>query len=686
MSKINETPTWENSVYAVTTETAVLGRDTETGADGPANLPVQQLANRTLMLRQQVDGLQTGETPYVSVTEAQRAINEGRIPAGALFSVRTEDSFFWVQEYQNVAGKATPTGKFLVSSRAVAPVIMPSDDDPDGTILGIEATRHDQFFFVLADNVQTNTTAVYCYKNNNGIAELTSEFAKTEAVDEALRNVTHDGSDDLFRVVDAGNNVGFRVTGSHEIINDLVLIAQDDILSGNIGIRNEPEIDNDGVYLSDGLGTYVPIVAGGEDSGTDPGEVTVNLPPQTGAYALLSKMRAALEDVCIIINSDSTGVSSATDADGSKFYKWPYKLAQFLGDSYPAYTVNYYSWSTSLGAYNSPVTLQVGSAGKTLYFYNAAVAGTQPLYLMGQFFETAYVPRQADLLIFNHGHNTDYNVPSAVHAGMSLATVYQMLSRHTAAGVVMFSQNPLRDSDQGASRSNGTRQAAIAAGFSLVDVYQLFLNAGRPVDWYADNIHPSSIGDTKIFELVRDLFVWPASPSLHLPGLALGGDLVPNADFTAWPEGNAAPDGWALIGCTAEKDQANFDSGSWGMKLVANGVGEAYAACALPSGLVRKLRGKTVYLACLVYVPTTSTRAYCGYMSIPEASSNRPYGITTPNGRGGFVWKGTIATIPLNATALTVRAGLDVAGAAAGDWCTFDRLPLVIGNIPQDFH
>ncbi|MDQ5440640.1 hypothetical protein RCE73_30040, partial [Klebsiella quasipneumoniae subsp. similipneumoniae] len=66
-----------------------------------------------------------------------------------------------------------------------------------------------------------------------------------------------------------------------------------------------------------------------------------------------------------------------------------------------AYTVNYYSWIS--GAYSSPETIQVGTAGTTLHFYNAAVAGTQPLYLMGQYFETAYVPRQADRIIFNHG-------------------------------------------------------------------------------------------------------------------------------------------------------------------------------------------------------------------------------------------------------------------------------------------
>lgn len=43
-------------------------------------------------------------------------------------------------------------------------------------------------------------------------------------------------------------------------------------------------------------------------------------------------------------------------------------------------------------------------------------------------------------------------------------------------------------------------------------------------------------------------------------------------------------------------------------------------------------------------------------------------------------------TVPTTATALTVRAVLDTAGGAAGNWCTFDRLTLTAGTIPQDFY
>lgn len=567
---------------------------------------------------------------YPTLADAQAAITAGTIPPNALFNVAVPAGSTpprFADQYQNVAGVATPTGVSYPSQESL----------------------------------------------NNAVNKISAQIQQ---------EIAHEN---ILSVTDPNNFIIASIAGSGALNTPMLNFNANGMTSGSMGVVNDDYLP-DGVFESDGVGFSVPVNSGGGGGGEDPGEVTVNLPPQTAAYNLLSKMRSALDDVCIVINSDSTGVTSATDSDGTTFYKWTYNLAKFLASNYPAYTVNYYTWSTSTGNYNSPVTLQVGTAGKTLHFYNAAVAGTQPQYLMGQYFETAYVPRQADLLIINHGHNTDTNVPPAVHAGMILAVAYQMLARQPTAGMIMFSQNPLRDGDQGANRSTGARQAAVSAGFSLVDVYELFMNAGKPPGWYVDNIHPNSTGDGKIFEMLKDFFVWPANPAFYFPGLINGADILPNADFSMWSDSNPSPDGWILTGCTAEKDLTNFDSGGWGMKLVSTGTAEAYAAYSLSAGVVRKLRGKTVFLACLVYVPTTSTRAYCGHMAIPEASSNRPYGVTTPNGRGGFLWKGTIATIPLNATTLTVRAGLDVAGGVADNWCTFDRLPLIVGNIPQDFY
>lgn len=570
---------------------------------------------------------------YTSNTAAQTAITEGRIPEGYIVKVISGADNNLVLLFSNTAGALTP----VLDNQGV------QLSEPTAAAYNGLSGRIDDLEGLITENEQQDDQVVF-----------------TDPLGFSHSRIRKDG--------------GFE--------SPMVQLDLNEMSSGNLGIKNDPNFPDDQLLLSDQVGFTVPIT--GEDSGggTDPGDVTVDLPPQTAAYGVLSKMRAALEDVCIIINSDSTGITQDTDpSTGTVFKKWTRKLAEFLAANYPAYTVNYYSWSST--AYNSPETIQVGTAGKTLHFYNAAVAGTQPLYLMGQYFDAAYAPRQADLLILNHGHNTDNNVPASTHMGMDLAVMYTMLQRHPNAGAIIVSQNPLRDNDNGTPRSAGARQAAIASGFSLVDVFQLFQNAGKPTGWYMDNIHPNATGDSKIFDLVKNLFVWPSGPSDHKAGLTAGINLLTNSDFAAWT--GAAPDGWSLTGCTAEKDTTNFESGNYGMKLVRTDTIEAFASIPLPASLVKRLKGRTVVVSARVWVPTSSTRGNCGSVQIAEVTNNRPYGMPS-GGRGGFVWKSTVVTIPTTVSALTVRAVLDTAGGAVGDTCTFDRLTLCVGTIPQDFY
>lgn len=535
--------------------------------------------------------------------------------------------------------------------------------------------------YILINEVSANTASVE-YKNIDGVLQPTGRsFPTMEAIVSSIKE-TPSGS--IVTFVDDDNNALVEITEEGYLKTPTIEISNETISSGDISIY--PDVTSSSLLFLDEDNNVLfdssEITSGGDP--VDPGDVTVDLPPQSAAYNLLSKMRSALEDVCIIINSDSTGITQDTDpATGQVFKKWTRKLAEFLAANYPAYTVNYYTWGS--GAYNSPETIQIGTAGKTLHFYNAAVAGTQPLYLMGQYFETAYVPRQADLIILNHGHNTDNNVPASTHMGMDLVIMYSMLQRHPNAGAIMISQNPLRDSDNGTTRSSGSRQAAITAGFSLVDVFQLFQNAGKPTGWYMDNIHPNATGDDKIFDLVKNLFVWPANQGRFTPGLIDNSNLIGNGDFSDWEDTLQSPTGWTLVGCTAEKDTTNFESGSYGLRLNQTGTVETYASSQLPSSLVKRLRGKTVVLSARVFIPTTSTRGNCGSVQIAEITNNRPYG-TPIGGRGGFVWKSTVVSIPTTATALTIRAVLDTSGGAAGNWCTFDRISLVVGNIPQDFY
>ncbi len=109
-----ENPQWVSGIYQLDKTTPVLG-----GPGGPDNRAAQQLGDRTAYLKQMVDGMSSGETPFSDVAQAQQKIDAGVIPLNAKFSVRSADNRFWVDEYQNINGVATPTGRRLLSEKEV---------------------------------------------------------------------------------------------------------------------------------------------------------------------------------------------------------------------------------------------------------------------------------------------------------------------------------------------------------------------------------------------------------------------------------------------------------------------------------------------------------------------------------------------------------------------------------------
>jgi hypothetical protein len=282
-----------------------------------------------------------------------------------------------------------------------------TSSDPDGTIAGLAATTDGQSFWVAQG--PDALSAAWQYQNKAGVAVLQAKQPGTAAITGTIREFPtleaaqadadagnilsgatafYRSPDDSTlaievmnvsgalqptgRTMDAGGNIkqtplstslvefadplGFshsRIRSDGTFETPMSLLGENEISSGNLSIVIDPNFDDDLVLLSDELGFSIPITGDSGGGSVDPGEVTVDLPPQTAAYGLLSKMRAALEDVCIIINSDSTGITQDTDpSTGLVFKKWTRKLAEFLAGNYPAYTVNYYSWSSN--AYTTP--------------------------------------------------------------------------------------------------------------------------------------------------------------------------------------------------------------------------------------------------------------------------------------------------------------------------------------------
>lgn len=128
MSELNEQTKWEDSIYQIQRGDPVTG-----GRDGIANIQARQLANRTRVLKSDVDKLNTSVMSdakiYDSPEDAQAAINAGT-ETRQLFSVNSTITDYWVEQYENVNGIATPTGKKLVTAAFVEAVeLMASTTD-----------------------------------------------------------------------------------------------------------------------------------------------------------------------------------------------------------------------------------------------------------------------------------------------------------------------------------------------------------------------------------------------------------------------------------------------------------------------------------------------------------------------------------------------------------------------------
>ncbi|WP_243206627.1 hypothetical protein GOY49_007950 [Klebsiella pneumoniae] len=105
MTSIIETPKW-GDVPLITRADKVEG-----GRGGAANIQAQELANRTLLLMQTLEGYSVGEKPYNNAADAQADVDKGLIKPDAIFTVRTDDADYWLDEYKILMASPRQPGK-----------------------------------------------------------------------------------------------------------------------------------------------------------------------------------------------------------------------------------------------------------------------------------------------------------------------------------------------------------------------------------------------------------------------------------------------------------------------------------------------------------------------------------------------------------------------------------------------
>ncbi|SAU52486.1 SGNH/GDSL hydrolase family protein [Klebsiella pneumoniae] len=266
MTNIIEQSVWEGSIHLLSRAEKVEG-----GLTGSANIQAMQLANRTRYLMDSMDVIKSGESPYWSEDAAKAAIQQGIIPEGALFSVRSQNGLAWVDEYRNVNGVPVATGKSLPDASAIIPFVVPNETDPTGTITGLSLTRGGQYFMVRRDDSKFPITY---YLNANGVAEVVDRVPGMSTINQLgsdirKTNVYLPGKN-LFNkdAVTAGYYL-FEGTGEPKInpdycYSDYIGVKAGCVYSSDKRIRIVTIYDKDYNYLSDIINVYsftVPVNA-----------------------------------------------------------------------------------------------------------------------------------------------------------------------------------------------------------------------------------------------------------------------------------------------------------------------------------------------------------------------------------------------------------------------------------------
>jgi hypothetical protein len=371
------------------------------------------------------------------------------------------------------------------------------------------------------------------------------------------------------------------------------------------------------------------------------------------------------------------------DSTGNETTEWIYLFATWLSQQYPTHSVSYALWNDTTGAYDPATAISTGTGARSILVYNASVAGTAPMYLLGDKRAAAIDAVAADVVVWNHGHNL---VTSTNQKGELLSGWETTRLAHPGASQVVFLQNPNRDDEQMAAVYATLISASRQYGdVTLIDGYDDFIAAGKPAGWYTDNQHPNSTGQGVLLEAAKAVWRVSASPYKPVSGwlAQTGTNLLANGNFSDWT--GALPASWSsLASATATKDTAIKASGAGYSARVEGTTAQAALIQSLSAGNLTLVQGRSVTLAALEYVPAGSATtvgrvAVTYFVGATTTVTSRASAVPT----GGFVWNIVIASIPANATSAGVRLYCDTA-ANTSSKAYYDRAVMIVGDTPRN--
>ncbi|MGX9390502.1 SGNH/GDSL hydrolase family protein [Nitrobacteraceae bacterium UC4446_H13] len=358
------------------------------------------------------------------------------------------------------------------------------------------------------------------------------------------------------------------------------------------------------------------------------------------------------------------------------------KMASTMFADYPAWSVDYYLYDFTAGAWGSASRVQTGTDVGVINFRNASVNGGTLDEFTGR--NQATIGTGFDVIIVNHGHN--YNASqSGVAYGYTGEDCYFRLDESIEdivrvlpdAPIVVSLQNPsLADlntaQDQRAHRA-WQRIARTRGGISLVDTRRIFLEAGKPGSWYKDDIHPDLPGSAA--QATEHLRCFRSSKGRY-PDPPMAREVCLKSSYfdaknllASGRFGNGfttgVPDGWTKGG-TGTSSQETSDVPAFSANAVKL-IDDSRIYQDVSSEVLDLIKGRTVVMAALLKVTGGDEFTESGIMRINGGIGGEAYNgaIATagvkkawprhgyPYANGNYAWKFMQEKIPRSATTVT---------------------------------
>lgn len=400
----------------------------------------------------------------------------------------------------------------------------------------------------------------------------------------------------------------------------------------------------------------------------------------TNTQRLLVAIGQQLEDLSVLLISDSTGATTST---------WFRLMINALVTAWPTHTIRYRDWNTT--SYNAPTTVATGTGARTIDFYNAAVASTNTTYPLDGSFDARVAVVQPTVTIISEAHNEG---TTSTNRDVVTAAMINLCESVTEAcpstDVILVGQNPETNNSNIDRANQWYRQIAAQRGYSFMSVLEAFRNDPR---WAAgtgaggimtDTIHPNSLGYQFWATTLAPLFttratVRPLGGPAPSTLTATQRNLLVNGDFATYTTTPGAPDNWTAGGSpTVTRDTGTVEDAvkTWSVKVLGSGsaAGEIFQDID-----VSRVKGRVVTLVARQYVPTTGSGSTSGIVTIEDSTGSTSTRSQT-FGRDGWRWTTVTRRIPVGAT--TCRIHLYGASSAVAGLAFYDRAALVYGRYP----